>query len=186
MSLVKRAPTIARRGGCKELLLRWWDNKRRPGGPMPAISKAFETISMALVSTSAADARRHLFLRHDDGVTMNRDRLLADAKARVLSLAEDYAPPESPQLSLPGATAKTALQMAVDGYHKLGKASEYDTVIAGALAEVLSGGDADITETTGEDVLLNLEHRAFMSLVKRAPTIARIEHMLETGKPLRN
>jgi len=173
-------------GGCKELLLRWWDDKRRPGGPMPAISKAFETISMACVSTSAADARRHLFLRHDDGISMNRDRVLADAKARVVALAEDYAPPESPQLSLPGATAKTALQMAVDGYHKLGKASDYDTIVADALADVLSGGDADIVDAIGEDELLDLERRAFMSLVKRAQTIARIEHMLETGKPLRN
>ncbi len=173
-------------GGCKELLLRWWDNKRRPGGPMPPVSKAFETISMASVSTSAADARRHLFLRHDDGITMNRDRVLADAKARVLALSSDYVAPEPPQPSLPGATARTALQMAVDGFHKLGKASDYDTVIAGALAEVLSGGETDVTEIVDEDALLNLERRAFMSLVKRPQTIARIEHMLETGKPLRN
>ena len=62
-------------GGCKEMLLRWWDNKRRPGGPMPVVSKVFETISMAAISTSAADARRHLFLRPEDGITMNRDRV---------------------------------------------------------------------------------------------------------------
>jgi len=173
-------------GGCKELLARWWDNKRRPGGPMPPVSKAFETISMASVSTSAADARRHLFLRHDDGITMNRDRVLADAKARVLALSSDYVAPQPPQASLPGATARTALQMAVDGFHKLGKASDYDMVIAGALAEVLSGGETDVTETVDEDALLDLERRAFMSLVKRPQTIARIEHMLETGKPLRN
>ncbi len=173
-------------GGCKELLLRWWHDERRPGGPMPVISKAFETISMAIVSTSAADARRHLFLRHDDGISMNRDRLLADAKARVVALAADYAPPQSPQLPLPGATARSALQMAVDGYRKLGKASDYDTVIADTLAEVLSGGDADIIDTIGEDALFDLERHGFMSLVKRAQTIARIEHMLETGKPLRN
>ena len=173
-------------GGCKELLLRWWDNKRRPGGPMPPVSKVFETISMARVSTSAADARRQLFLRHDDGISMNRDRVLADAKARVLALSSDYVAPEPAQPSLPGATARTALHMAVDGFHKLGKASDYDTVIAGALAEVLSGGETDVTETVDEDTLLNLERRAFMSLVKRPQTLARIEHMLETGKPLRN
>jgi 3-hydroxyacyl-CoA dehydrogenase len=173
-------------GGCKELLLRWWQDKRRPGGPMPAISKAFEAISMAAVSTSAADARRHGFLRRDDGITMNRDRVLANAKARVLALAEDYAPPVSPEPALPGATAKVALQMAVDGFRRLGKATEYDTVIADALAEVLSGGDADITDPVDEDALLDIERRAFMSLVKRPQTLARIEHMLETGKPLRN
>ena len=173
-------------GGCKELLLRWWDNKRRPGGPMPVVSKAFETISMARVSTSAADARRHLYLLPDDGISMNRDRVLADAKARVIALAEDYSPPESPQPALPGATAKTALQMAVDGFHKLGKATDYDIIVADALAHVLSGGDTDITETISEDELMDLERRAFMSLVKRPQTLARIEHMLETGKPLRN
>ena len=173
-------------GGCKELLLRWWDNKRRPGGPMPPVSKAFETISMASVSTSAADARRHLFLGHDDGISMNRDRVLADAKARVLALSKDYVAPQPPEASLPGATARTALAMAVDGFHKRGLASDYDKVVAGALARVLSGGDTDVTETVHEDTLLELERRAFMSLVKRPQTIARIEHMLETGKALRN
>jgi 3-hydroxyacyl-CoA dehydrogenase len=173
-------------GGCKEMLLRSWDDKRRPGGPMPAISKAFEAISMAAVSTSAADARRYQFLRPGDGITMNRDRVLADAKARVAAMAGDYAVPEVSEPSLPGPTAKVALRMAVDGFRRLGKASDYDAVIADALADVLSGGDADITESIDEDALMDLERRAFMSLVKRPETIARIEHMLETGKPLRN
>jgi 3-hydroxyacyl-CoA dehydrogenase len=74
----------------------------------------------------------------------------------------------------------------VDGFHKLGKATDYDIVVADALADVLSGGDTDITETIDEDELMDLERRAFMSLVKRPQTLARIEHMLETGKPLRN
>ena len=173
-------------GGCKEMLLRSWDDKRRPGGPMPPISKAFEAISMAAVSTSAADARRYHFLRPADGITMNRDRVLADAKARVAALAEDYAVPEVSEPSLPGPTAKTALQMAVDGFRRLGKASDYDAVIADALADVLSGGETDITETIDEDGLMELERRAFMSLLKRPETLARIDHMLETGKPLRN
>ncbi len=173
-------------GGCKELLLRWWQDSRRPGGPMPAISKAFETISMAMVSTSAAHARRLRFLRQDDGIVMNRDRVLASAKARVLALADDYAPAQAPQPALPGATAKVALEMAVGGFRRLGKASDYDAVIAGALADVLSGGDTDITETVDEHALLDAERRAFMSLVKRPQTLARVEHMLETGKPLRN
>ena len=86
----------------------------------------------------------------------------------------------------PGVAARTALAMAVDGFHKLGLASDYDKVVAGALARVLSGGDTDVTETVHEDTLLELERRAFMSLVKRPQTIARIEHMLETGKALRN
>lgn len=173
-------------GGCKELLLRWWQDTRRPGGPMPAISKAFEAISLASVSTSAADARRLRFLRHDDGITMNRDRVLANAKARVLALAEDYVAPESPEAALPGPTARVALGMAIEGFRRLGKASEYDAIIGDTLAGVLSGGDTDITESVDEDALLDIERRAFMSLVKRPQTLARIEYMLETGKPLRN
>jgi 3-hydroxyacyl-CoA dehydrogenase len=173
-------------GGCKELLTRWMTSKRRPGGPMPAIEKAFEKISMATVSTSGADARRHLFLRPEDGVTMNRDRVLANAKHRVLDMAADYAAPEPREIALPGPSAKAALRMAVSSFRGLGLASEYDAVIADALAHVLSGGDTDITETLGEDDLLALERQAFTSLVRRPETIARIEHMLETGKPLRN
>ncbi|MDX1434439.1 MAG: 3-hydroxyacyl-CoA dehydrogenase NAD-binding domain-containing protein [Gammaproteobacteria bacterium] len=174
-------------GGCKEMLLRCWQDERRAGGPMPAISKAFETISLASVSSSASDARRLRFLRYGDGITMNRDRVLANAKARVLALAADYAPPEPPQAALPGPTARAALAMAIDGFRRLGKASDYDALIGDTLAAVVSGGDgADITEPTGEDALLDIEREAFMSLVRRPETIARIEHMLETGKPLRN
>ena len=174
-------------GGCKEMLLRCWQDERRAGGPMPAISKAFETISLASVSSSASDARRLRFLRYGDGITMNRDRVLANAKARVLALAADYAPPEPPQAALPGPTARAALAMAIDGFRRLGKASDYDALIGDTLAVVVSGGDgADITEPTGEDALLDIEREAFMSLVRRPETIARIEHMLETGKPLRN
>lgn len=173
-------------GGCKELLLRWWRDERRPGGPMPAVGKAFETISLATVSTSAADARRLHFLRGDDGVTMNRDRVLANAKARVLALAGDYAPPEPCEVALPGPTARVALDMVIGNFRRLGKASEYDARIGDTLAGVVSGGDADITEPIGEEALFDLEREAFMSLVKRPETIARIEHMLETGKPLRN
>src|SRR6185503_2079387 len=73
-------------GGCKEMLTRWSTNPKRPGGPMPPVAKAFELISTAVVSTSAEEARENLFLRRDDGITMNRDRLLADAKAKALAL----------------------------------------------------------------------------------------------------
>ncbi|MDX1432587.1 MAG: 3-hydroxyacyl-CoA dehydrogenase/enoyl-CoA hydratase family protein [Gammaproteobacteria bacterium] len=173
-------------GGCKELLLRWLANPRRPGGPMPAVSKVFELVSLASVSTSAAEARRQLFLRPGDGIVMNRDRVLAAAKARALALARDYRAPEPASVALPGASARAALAMAVEGFHQRGQASDYDVVVAMALAGVLSGGDTDITETLGERDLLALERRAFMSLVRRPETIERIEHMLETGKPLRN
>ena len=174
-------------GGCKEMLLRHMANPRRPGGPMPPISAAFELIALATVSRSAAEAKRHLYLRPGDGITMNRDRLLADAKARALELAETWFPPDPPDsISLPGPTARTALDMVVGGYVRLGKATPHDRTVAGALAEVLSGGDTDIIDVLSEDDLLALERGAFMRLVRQPASIARIEHMLETGKPLRN
>ena len=174
-------------GGCKEMLLRWQKLQRRPGGPMPVVSKTFETISMAKVATSAAEAQELLFLREGDRVTMNRDRLLADAKARVLEMADGYeAPTESEELTLPGPTAKTAMSMAVDGFRLSGMATAHDVVVADALSDVLSGDDTDVTETVTEEQLLELERRAFMKLVRTPATLDRIEHMLETGKPLRN
>ena len=173
-------------GGCKELLQRWAGKQKRPGGPMPPVTKVFETISMATVARSAAEAKDLLFLRPHDGVSMNRDRLLADAKQRALEMVPDYEPAPVPEISLPGASAKAALGLAVRNFRLLGKATEYDEVVAEQLAGVLSGGDTDVSDTLDTDALLRLEHKAFMNLVRRAGTMARIEHMLETGKPLRN
>jgi len=173
-------------GGCKELLIRWIKNDKRPGGPMPAIAKAFEYISTAQVARSAYEAKEMLFLKDSDRITMNRDRVLADAKAKALELAEGYAPPEPAEIRLPGPTAKAALDLFVQGYVQQGKATEYDAVVSEALARVLSGGDTDITESLKEDDLTKLEVKSFMSLIKRGPTLDRIEHMLTTGKPLRN
>ena len=173
-------------GGCKELLARWTASKDRAGGPMPPVIKVFETVGMATVAKSAAEARDYLFLRPGDGITMNRDRLLADAKARALELAETYTPPAPPRLSLPGATARAAMTLAVDGLRLAGKASAHDATVAKALAGVLSGGDTDIVDEIGEDELLALERRAFASLVGHPASLARVAHMLKTGRPLRN
>jgi 3-hydroxyacyl-CoA dehydrogenase len=173
-------------GGCKELVTRAVLNKKRPGGPMPPLLQAFETIALAKVSKSAAEARDMLVLRAEDGITMNRDRLLADAKAKALKLAETYEPPKPQPVNLPGPTGAAALKLGVDDLAHQGKATAYDTVVAAKLAEVLSGGDTDMTLETTEDQLLALERKAFQSLIRDPRTLARIEHMLETGKPLRN
>jgi 3-hydroxyacyl-CoA dehydrogenase len=173
-------------GGCKEMITRWIVNKKRPGGPMPAVSQAFETIALAKVAKSAMEARDLLFLRPEDGITMNRDRLLADAKAKALALAKDYKPPEPQKISLPGPTAHAALGLAVGELQRQGKATPHDGTVAGVLAEVISGGDTDIVDELSEDQLYALERRAFMGLLRNPKTLARMEHMLETGKPLRN
>ncbi|MBV8573536.1 MAG: hypothetical protein JOZ58_00650 [Acetobacteraceae bacterium] len=143
-------------------------------------------ISTATVSKSAADAKELLLLRRDDGITMNRDRLLADAKARALAMAKDYQPPEPIKLTLPGPSGKLALQMGAEGFARVGRATEHDLFVSGALADVLSGDDTDIVDTVDEDALYGLERTQFMRLVRQPKTLARVEHTLETGKPLRN
>ncbi|MEJ2454351.1 MAG: 3-hydroxyacyl-CoA dehydrogenase/enoyl-CoA hydratase family protein [Candidatus Thiodiazotropha sp.] len=132
------------------------------------------------------EAGDYLFLREGDGITMNRDRLLADAKAKALSMAQDYAPPEPVEINLPGKTAQVAMSMAVDGFVKLGRVTPHDQVVVGELMEVLSGGDTDVTEPLTEADLLDLELNHFMRLARHPDTMARMEHLLETGKPLRN
>jgi 3-hydroxyacyl-CoA dehydrogenase len=173
-------------GGCKEMVSRWAASNSLPHGPMPAPAKVFETVSTATTSKSAAHAKELLFLRPDDGITMNRYRLLADAKARALRLADDYEPPKPLGLRLPGAAGKLAFAMGAEEFHRRGIATDHDVVVADALADVLSGGAADLVDTVNEDQLLALERAAFMRLMKTAGTLARIEHLLVTGKPLRN
>jgi 3-hydroxyacyl-CoA dehydrogenase len=173
-------------GGCANMLSRWASNPKHPRGPMPPVAKAFEMISTAQVSRSAAEAQDMLFLRPDDGITMNRDRLLADAKARALRLVDGYQPPKPVMLRLPGPAGKAALAMAVDGFAQLGKALPHDVTVSMRLAETLTGDGADHTQETPADKIYALERKSFMALLKTPATLARIEHMLETGRPLRN
>ena len=118
---------------------------------------------------------------------MNRERLLAAAKEKALALAKDYRPPGPAEFRLPGPSGKTALMMVVDNFVRLGRASPYDREVAAALADVLTGGaSADPVEPVGEDRLSALEREMVMRLVRQPKTLARMEHMLDSGKPLRN
>jgi 3-hydroxyacyl-CoA dehydrogenase len=173
-------------GGNGEMLDRWTKSRTLPNGPMPVLTKVFQAVSTAQVAKSAAEAKEMMILRKDDGITMNRDRLLADAKAKTLSLVEGYAAPEKPTFRLAGESGRTGLNMAVADFHKKGMATDYDLVVADRLAEVLTGGEADLVDTVTEDQLLDLERAAFMASVKDPRTQARVVHMLQTGKPLRN
>ena len=185
-------------GGCKEMLLRHLGGKEvkegggfisnmiATGGSMPAISNAFEIIGTAKVGGSAEEARDMKILRETDGITMNRVRVLADAKAKCISMASGYVAPQPATIHLPGGSAKVAMSMAVEGFAAAGKATPHDVIVSKQLANILSGGDTDISEAMTEQQLLDLEHEAFMYLIKTKGTLARIEHMLETGKPLRN
>ena len=173
-------------GGCASLLARFAADQKAPQGPMPPVVRAFEMIATAQVSKSAAEAREMGLLRASDGITPNRDRLLADAKARALALVEGYAPPEPVTLRLPGPTGRAALAMAVQGFVGSGRATPHDVVVSGRLAEALTGGRTDPIDDISLEQVYDLERHAFMALLRQPATLARIEHMLETGKPLRN
>ena len=173
-------------GGNGEMIDRWTTSGRLPQGPMPAVSKVFEIVSTATVAKSAAEAKDYLFLRDSDGVTMNRDRLLADAKGKALSLIDGYAPPKPPSFHLPGESGREALAMAAQGFHQRGLATDYDLVVSASLATILTGGDADPADSLAEADLLKLEREQLMARLRDPRTLARIEQMLETGKPLRN
>ena len=148
--------------------------------------KAFEYIGTAQVAKSAEQARSMGFLSPNDKITMNRDRLLADAKQKVLEMPQDYEPPEPRTYTLPGETGFTALELAVKDLALSGQATPHDIVVTRELARILTGGDADITESLEEDDILEMERAAIGWLGRQPDSLARMEHMLETGKPLRN
>ncbi len=175
-------------GGCKELLFRAFQSEKKGifGGVMPATKLVFETIALAKVAESAELAKDLNILNDKSRISMNRDRLLQDAKDLVLELAEDYTPPEVGTIKLAGKSGQVALDMAVKGMAALGKVTPHDQTVVGHLAQVLTGGSFDSTREITEQDLLDLEHDHFMELVKLSPTLDRIEHMLEKNKPLRN
>ncbi|WP_242095758.1 3-hydroxyacyl-CoA dehydrogenase/enoyl-CoA hydratase family protein [Sphingomonas sp. CROZ-RG-20F-R02-07] len=173
-------------GGNGEMLDRFARSPMMPKGPMPAVAKVFEMVSTAKVAKSAAEAREMMILRGGDGITMNRDRLLADAKAKALSLVEGYAPPARPGYRLPGESGRAGIADVVRGFQARGIATAYDGVVGERLAQVLTGGDADLVDTVSEEALLDLERAQFMASIHDERTQARIKQMLTTGKPLRN
>ena len=171
--------------GCSEMLDRVVGGQPPAPQPMAAVMKAFETISEAKVSQSAAEARGMMILRSTDCITMNRDRLLADAKARALTMAQSYEPPRKPIFNLPGKSGRLAFADFVSGRRRSGPATEYDEIIARRLAVILTGGDSTTGNLT-EDQMLALERQQLMECVRDIRTLERIDHMLQTGKRLRN
>jgi|DewCreStandDraft_1066081.scaffolds.fasta_scaffold02096_6 3-hydroxyacyl-CoA dehydrogenase len=177
-------------GGTKELLLRMLE--RAPRGDtvdlFPYVRQAFETIALAKVSGSAHEAKRMGLLRPSDAITMNRDRLIADAKATVLALArEGYERPAPPaEIPVLGEPGLAALKLGIHLAWRAGQITEYDAHIGRKLAWVLCGGDLRTPRAVTEDYLLDLEREAFLSLLGEPKTRERIRHMLTEGKPLRN
>ena len=153
---------------------------------MPAIMQAFNTIGLAKTSTSAPEAQKIGFLNDRDGITMNRDRLLYDAKMVALKMINDFTPPEKPSFRLPGKTAFSALELGLNSMKDAGQISEHDKFIGEQIANVLSGGDTDMLNEVDEDQILKLESSAIQTLFKEPKSQERIEKLLETGKIIRN
>ncbi len=166
-------------GGCKEMLKRW--NERVDVAT--ATCKAFEIIACAKVSGSAAEARDMGILRYSDGITMNRDRLLADAKSKALDMVEGYQPTAGAVIRTAGAAGKKSLEQRLEALAAAGEVSPHDRVVGAELAKILSGKDAGLHEDRD---INQLECQAIERLIRMPATQERIEHMLKTGKPLRN
>ncbi len=173
-------------GGSTELLTRAQQSKKIAGGPMPAVVSVFETISTAKVGLSAFEAKDLMYLRETDGVTMNKSRLLADAKAKALEMIKNFTPEKPFDLTLPGPSGRATLNSAVDGFYMRGLATTYDVVVSDKVATVLTGGDkAGPGVKLTQDYLRGLEHDNFMKLLRDPRTVARIESIIKSGKPLR-
>jgi 3-hydroxyacyl-CoA dehydrogenase len=176
-------------GGTKEMLIR--ANEHAAGAEdldlFHALKPIFENVAMAKVSTSAEDARTLGYLRPADLISMNRDRLVADAKQTALAMVRaGYHPPAPAEIRVLGeeflAAAKLAIHLLVRGEY----ASEYDAVVGRKLAYILAGGGITAPQAVPEQYILDLEREAFVSLCGERKTQERIAHTLKTGKPLRN
>jgi 3-hydroxyacyl-CoA dehydrogenase len=174
-------------GGTKEMVARAAD-ARTGSDLLPTIQRAFENIAFAKTSTSAADARRLGYLQPIDAYTMNRERLLSDAKARARQrVREGYQPPAARKaIPVGGDTVSAPLKLGVHLAHRAGRISDHDALIGRKLATIMAGGLLPNATVVTEQHLLDLEREAFLSLVAERKTQERIAHTLKTGKPLRN
>jgi len=177
-------------GGTKEMLVRHLENipAEWPVDRFPFIQKAFENIGMAKVSLSAYEGRDMQFLRKSDRIVMNRDHQIYEAKRMAIGMYEGgYKPPSKPDcLVLPGRAGYSTFEMGLYNMRMGGYVSDHDKKIAMKLANVLTGGDIQPNSKVTEDYILELEREAFMSLVGEPLSIARMQSLLTTGKPLRN
>ena len=177
-------------GGTKEMARRLVSRALRVTPnipPLPMVQKAFEQIAMAKVASSALEAKEMGYLGDDDRVVMNPDHLISAAKREVQDLADGYAPPEhGNNVYAVGATTRSALEVGVRTLQWGHFASEYDGVIAGHLANVLTGGNISQAQWVSEEYVLGLEKEAFLALLENEKTHERIGGLLKTGKPVRN
>jgi len=175
-------------GGVKELVARAVEGALPEEDLFPRIKRVSEAIATAKVSGSAFEAREIGFLRDTDHVTMNRDRLIEDAKQTALALVKEGYTPSRPRTDIPvlGEPALATIKLAVHMMLRGGFISEHDALVATKLASIITGGNLTRKTAVSEQYLLDLEREAFVSLCGERKTQERIQHMLKTGKPLRN
>ncbi|MBM7646408.1 3-hydroxyacyl-CoA dehydrogenase [Scopulibacillus daqui] len=176
-------------GGNKELYIRHLEQlpKDVPVDLTAVSNQVFKLISTAAVSSSANEAVENGFIRRSDGISVNNDHLLYDAKQKVIRLYESgYQPPAKKKIPVSGEAGYAAMLMGAKSMAMSGYASEHDLKIAEKLAKVLSGGLLPQGTEVEEQYLLDLERETFLSLIGEAKTQQRMQHMLLKGKPLRN
>ena len=174
-------------GGCTETMRRATAHKDEGADVTKETLAVFERIGMAKVASSAEEAREWGYLRESDGITMNRDRLLAEAKKAALALAlGGYRPEEPKPILVGGRGVRAALELRLWMMRQAMWASDYDVAVGKRLANVLAGGDLTQASLVSEDYMLGLEREAFLGLCGEQKTRERIEHLLKTGQPLRN
>jgi 3-hydroxyacyl-CoA dehydrogenase len=175
-------------GGTKEMLARAAESLDPREDLLPAVQRVFETIGFGRTSTSAQEARDIGYLRDVDAWTMNRERLLHDARERALELAHAGYQPPLPRgaVRVGGEGVLAALKLGVHLAWRAGRLTDHDALVGRALARILAGGDLPNETTVHEDYLLDLERETFLSLCGQPKTRERIRHTLETGRPLRN
>jgi len=176
-------------GGTKEMLVRAMAEVPTPqSDPLPWVQQAFETIALAKVSASGPDAVRLGYLASTDTFTMNRERLMADAKAKALERVREgyHKPAPRTAIRVGGEAVTAALKLGVHLAWRAGRASDHDALIGRKLAHIFGGGQLPHPTTVSERYLLDLEREAFLSLLGERKTLERIQHTLKTGKPKRN
>jgi 3-hydroxyacyl-CoA dehydrogenase len=176
-------------GGTKEFVLRTSDGFTAIDPQLPALQDRFTTIATAKVATSAHEAFEIGVMHNDkDEVVVNGQRVIAQAKRKVIDLSNDgyVQKPERDDILVLGRTALGALYSGIESFGISNYASEHDQLIARKLAFVMAGGDFTQPTQVTEQYLLNLEREAFLSLLGERKTLQRIQHILKTGKPLRN
>ncbi|HEX9798197.1 MAG TPA: 3-hydroxyacyl-CoA dehydrogenase/enoyl-CoA hydratase family protein [Anaerolineales bacterium] len=175
-------------GGCKEMLRRIVNPVVRieNGDALAPMQKLFETVGQAEVARSAEAARQLGFLSAADRVVMNRDHRIAEAKRELLHMAPTYQPPDPELIYAGGRDLLSALRMAIFSFREGGYISEYDAHIGEKLAFVLTGGELSQPAWVDPWYILDLEREAFLSLAGEPKTQARMWHLLQEGRPLRN